>query len=832
MKKLLTFLLVGGAIFCLKTANVQAAAPSLSLSNTGDGDNVTVTVSGDINSSVILYYMATDGTNHLQYIGTTNASGYFSGTVSTSYYKITPSSPVQVKINNVSSANVNWPYSTVAGTGAITLSNTGLIMTVGNSNTITINNAGSSKLYLLNNSNPQIANVNLSGTQATIFANTFGQTVATICVLGTTSNCASAYITVQNSGAQALTLSQSNITIAYSQSAQITILNSTGIYTILNNSNPNVITPSIKDQTITLVASSNGGTAAITVCSTDMSACGIINASVGSISSSALSFSQSAPSLSIGQSLSITLSGGGSSYNISSNSNPNVVNAYIANNSLSLVGSSAGSSVITVCSSNGNCNSLTATVSYAASGGAITLSQSSLWLQVGQAVSVVISGGTAPYSFVNDTNSATFFQTSLNNNILTLTGTQAGSATLSVCSAGGACTSLSVLVNGVSTNTQLSFGSNNLSLKVGATSDVTLYGSGGYYISSTNNQNVATFVINGSKITVTAVSAGSANVNVCQTGGQCGVIYVSVTTTDNASPIVFGASNPTISVGQSLPVALSGGSGNIYYISSNTNQSIVQANISSTNLVLLGLNSGSAVITVCSATNSCNSLAVTVNTIVPVVPTTPTTPTTPTDNLNNNNSNVGSINEGLLFSTDNISAILNSIGANKNATAEATVKAKNLTPLIKSYKLTAAQINTLNYFLVYGSIGTFKLSATDRAGYLASYIQAYAQAPKTEANWNDLLSIAVGNIPAVHSVKAENQAKIEFKKVYKRNANVNNAADNRAIMYIAYGIKISARNLANEAKAIKTFQSVYSHAPVNTLAWNIVKAIAYSGVVK
>ncbi len=639
MKKIVAFLLVCGVFFSLQINLANAATPSLSLSNTGEGDNVQLTVSGDANSSVILSFQKTDGTSRLQYLSNTNASGYYSGTISTSEYGITPGSSVLVKVNNIQSSTVAWPYTVTSGSGAITLSNTGLIMTVGSSNTITVNNTGSNKLYLLNNSNPQVANVNLSNSQATIYANTFGQTVATICVLGTTSNCASAYITVQNSGAKALTLSQSNLTIAYNQSSQITILNSTGLYSVLNNSNPNVITASIKDQTITLVASSNGGSASITVCSTDMSTCGIINASVGSVSSTAITFNQTAPTLGVGQTLNIAIAGG-SNYNISSNSNSNIVNAYIANNALTLVGSSVGSSVVTVCASNGNCNSLTAVVSYTSTGGPITLSQSNLWLQVGQAVSVVISGGSAPYSFINDANSASYFSTSLNTNILTLTGAKAGSASLSVCSAGGACTQLSVLVNGVSANTQLTFGSNNLSLKIGATSDVSLYGTGSYYISSTNNQNVATFAVNGSKVTVNAISAGNANVSICQSGGQCGIIYVAVTSSDVNNPIFFSSTNPSILVGQTLSIAINGGTGSAYYISSNSNPSIAQVNLSDRNLVLLGKVSGSSVVTVCSATNSCSSLAVTVN--APVVSTpatgltvTPTTPVviTPTTNI-------------------------------------------------------------------------------------------------------------------------------------------------------------------------------------------------------
>ena len=829
MKKLIKLSLVCSVLFLLQTAVASAATPVMTLSNT-DGDNVQIDVRGDAGSAVLLSYQKTGGGSYISSIGTTNSSGLFTTTISTATYDVLPGSIVYVKVNNQQSASATWPYTATTSGGAITLSKTGLILSAGNNTSLTVNNVGTNKLYLLNNSNPQIANVNLSGSQVTIYANTYGQTVATICVLGTTSNCASAYVTVQNSGATALTLSQSNLTIAYGQSSQVSILNSTGNYTILNNSNPNVITATISNQTITLTASNNGGAAAITVCSSDMSACGIINANVGTISSSSLTFNQTTPSLSIGQNLAVAISGGGSNYNISTNSNSSVVNATISGNSLNLSGVSAGSSVITVCSSTGNCNSLTATVSYSSTGGPITLSQSNLWLQTGQAVSVIISGGTVPYSFVNDANSASLFQTSLNNNILTLIGTQSGSAMLSVCSAGGACTQLSVLVNGVSSNTQLTFGNNNLSLKAGPASDVSLYGAGGYYISNSTNQNVATIVISGAKAVVTALTAGSASATVCQTGGQCGVIYVAVTSTDSNIPVAFGISNPTITVGQSLVVPITGGSSSSYSISSNTNQTLVQASLDGNNLILLGKMNGSAVITVCSASNNCGSLAVTVNII-----STDNANTNTSNNSNNNPTGVDMTqlaSEAKLFFQNDLAGILKNANSVKNVKLEATVKTKNLNPLIKGYKLTAEQINSLNQFLTYGSLTTLKMNAADRASYLASYIWAYSQAPKTEAQWNDFLNIVSGNEPVNHSVKAETQAKSEFKKVYNRNANMNNSADKKAIMFIAYGLKYNTRNVASENKAISIFRSTYSHAPISPLAWNIVRAIAYSGVTK
>ncbi|MEI6835723.1 MAG: hypothetical protein WCK59_02720 [Candidatus Falkowbacteria bacterium] len=829
MKKLITLFLFAVALFGLQISIASAASTTLSLSSTGEGDNVQISVSGDPSSGVLLLFQKTSGTSFIKYLGSSNASGYYSATFSTADLDVAPGSSVQVKINNQLSASVNWPYNSVTNSGAITLSKTGLILSVGGNNTININNLGSNKVYLLNNTNPQVANINLSGSQATVYANAYGQTVATICVLGTTSNCASAYITVQNSGAQPLTLSQSNLTIAYGQSSQVSILNSTGNYTILNNSNPNVITASLNAQTITLNASNNGGSAAITICTTDMSACGIINATVGSLSSSALTFNQTAPTLAVGQTLIVTISGSDGPYNISSNSNSSIVNAFISGNTLNLVGNGVGSSVVTVCSSQGNCNSLTATVSYASNGGALSLSQTNLWLQVGQAASVVVSGGTAPYSFLNDASSATYFQTSLNNNILTLTGISAGSANINVCSAGGACKQLSVLVNGVSSNTQLTFGNNNLNLRVGATSDVTLYGSGGYYISNSVNQNVATIVVNGNKATVTAVGAGSANATVCQTGGQCGVIYVSVTATNSLIPIAFNASNPTLSVGQNFSVSISGGSSNVYYISSNSNPAIVQANISGSILSLTGNVSGSSVINICSATNNCNSLSVTVNNVVTPVIVAPTPTTTPTSTP----TPVVNTDEALLIFNGNVETIASKVGAKRNTATEKNYLTRYTKPLLVGLKLSTAAINNLNYFIVYGTPSTVKLGAGERAGVLGSYLSAYKKLPTALTDWSDLIRISTGNQPVGLSVAAENQAKLEFKKVYNRApAMATSNTDLSAVKIIAYGLRFPIRNASAEKAAVKAFTKVYAHAPISPLAWNIVRAITYSGVIK
>jgi len=851
MKRLLSFSLAAVALALLSFAHTaQAATPTLALSATGSGDYVQVDVTGDAGSSVLLHYQKTAGGNYMTALGTINTNGSFSTQISTSYYDISASSYVYVTVNNQSSASLEWPYNTSTSGGAITLSQTGTVLKIGNSTTLTVNNLGSNSLYLLNNTNPQVANTAISGTQLTLTGNTYGQTVVTVCVLGTTSNCASDYVMVQNTSATTLTFTQTNLTVAYGQSTTVTILNGsgstgTGAYTILSNSNPSVIQASISSAVVTLTALANTGSASLIICTTDMSSCGIVTATAGSVNSSGLTFSQTSPSLTVGQSLNITLSGG-NSYSISSNSNSSVASANINNtNILTVVGNTAGSSIITVCSSAGNCGSVTATVSYATSG-AITLSQTSLWLQVGQSSNpVVISGGTMPYSLSASASSSSFATATLNNNILTLTGVAAGSSYLQVCSSGGACTQLSFLVNGVSTSGRLTFSNNNLSLIVGNSATVSLYGNSGYYISNTTNQNNASFTLSGSQITVNALTAGSANATICQTGGQCSVLYVSVTSTvSTATPPGFVNATPSVGVGQTVNVQVYGGASSNYYISSNSNPTIVQAVFSGNILELTGAQSGTSVLIVCAASNNCNSLPVTVTNAVTTSSSssssnsnssstsTTTSGTTASTGSSSDTTLTAITNEASIISGGNVSTIAGAVGVARSTASEKTNFTKYVNALVKGLKMTTAATNNINYFITYGTPTTKKIGAAERASILSSYLLAYSKLPVSSAQWLDLLKISQGYFPAAVSASAETQAKKEFVKIYKRAAVVTNSLDYSAIKMIAYGVRTLNRNTKSEQTATVKFRSVYGHAPVNTLAWNIVRAIAYSGVTK
>ncbi|MFA5080093.1 MAG: peptidoglycan-binding domain-containing protein [Candidatus Paceibacterota bacterium] len=592
-----------------------AAVPTLSVTSTGSGDSVRIIINGDANSTVLLYYTKIGYGLQISSIGTTDSTGYFSNTISTSTYGMASSSAVYVAVNGYQSTSIAWPTTTST---ALSLSQTGVVLSVGQSSTIT---AGSNSLYLSNNSNAPIANVNISGSSITITANSYGSTVVTVCVQGGTTNCGSIYVTVQSSGANAITFSQTSVTIAAGQTVPVSISGGTGTYSILSNSNSGVIQASITGSILYLSTLNSSGSSTITVCSSGQSYCGIVNVTIGTASYTTLTFSPASPTVAIGQTTTVSISGGASStYYLSANSNSSYVQATVSGSTLSLYGIANGTSVITVCSSVGNCSSLSVTVNYVSSGGNIALSQSSLTLLTGQALTVTVSGGAAPYSLASY--QSNIFQANISGNVVTITGVSSGTSSLAVCSAEGGCINLAIVVNGNSTNSSIVLSQNSLSLIVGQSSSVYITGSGSYYISSNSNSSVASSSISGNTVTISGLIAGSTNIYVCQNSGSCATLYVTVNTsgtttlpTTSSSFLTASQSVPTLSIGQSLIITLSGGINNNYYVTYNSNSSVSNTSISGNNLTISGLTNGTAVVVVCSSNNACVPISISVGVV-------------------------------------------------------------------------------------------------------------------------------------------------------------------------------------------------------------------------
>lgn len=531
-KTLFLSILIVVSIFGI-TNFARAVTPTLSISSTGNADSMQINVIGDPNTSVVLFYTSSSSGSQFISIGNTGANGTLLYTINPSAYNIVSNSTAYVKIGGINgqqSSTVTWPYfqnSTNNSGSTFTLSQSSVLLNVGQTSTIT---ASANYLYVLSNSNPSVANINLNSNQITITANTYGSTTANICIVGSTTNCASISIVAQNSTAQQLTFSQNNFSIVSGQSASVTVAGGSGSYIISNNSNSSSIQASLSGAVVTLTATNTSGVAAITICTTNMSNCGIINVNSTAINSNAITFSQTNPVVPLGQSTTVTIYGGvsGSNFYVSSNSNPSLVQANISGNILTLIANaSSGISTINVCAFSGSCASLTANVSNVSTGGALSLSQNTVSILAGQSSNIIISGGSTPYNF--SSTSTNIFTGNIVGNTLTIYGVNSGSGTASVCASVG-CATLNVTINSTNSTSVAppTFSQNNISLNVGQQSSVYVTGNGNYYVGSNNSSGAVSISINGNTIIATANAIGNASISICQNGGQCSNLYVNV----------------------------------------------------------------------------------------------------------------------------------------------------------------------------------------------------------------------------------------------------------------------------------------------------------------
>lgn len=166
--------------------------------------------------------------------------------------------------------------------------------------------------------------------------------------------------------------------------------------------------------------------------------------------------SQSFININAGQTVTVNVSGGSGNYFISSNSNSTVVSAGTSSGLVQVQGLSQGTSNLTICSqaSTAQCATLQVNVT----GGTwnnqnISLSQTSLTLNIGQTQSVTISGTGSGYYISN--NNSSIASAYINGSQIVVTGNQSGTMSFSICSSTGntSCTSLYVQVGtGINNN--------------------------------------------------------------------------------------------------------------------------------------------------------------------------------------------------------------------------------------------------------------------------------------------------------------------------------------------------------------------------------------------
>lgn len=317
-------------MFVLTIAATPALAFAPTLSVTPVGNNmVTITVYGDANSSVQLYYSPYSSLNYnysgatlAGTIGTTNFSGYFSTTLSVGSYNIPTNASVFVLVNNQQSTTVNWPsvgngYTNCPTTYAYNSINTysgctyppitpptqsGSI-SVGVNQTSTAYGQGVGPYIVTTNSNPSVVSATASGNVITFRGNQVGSSNVVVCPsygygypyggynynYSNTASCSNFLVTVTP------TLSFSPSTAALygvGTSQSVSILDGYGYsynnypyynnyysnYFVTSNTNPSVVSASVSGNTLNMYAVGYGGST-ITVCS-NTGACGSIYVSV------------------------------------------------------------------------------------------------------------------------------------------------------------------------------------------------------------------------------------------------------------------------------------------------------------------------------------------------------------------------------------------------------------------------------------------------------------------------------------------------------------------------------------------------------------------------
>lgn len=529
-----TFLIIIFSV--ILTPFVDAATPVLSVSATGTSDNVQVIVNGDANSSVILYYTKSGSGPQLVSLGTTSSSGYFSQTISTSSYGISPNSTIYVLVNSQQSLNNTWPNvsSSSLSLNQTTLGQSTATLASGQSVSITIS-GGTGTYIILNNSNPSMVQASISGSTVTLNAvGSNGSSSITVCS-SNQSSCGVVNVNVGATALPAISFSQSSPTISTGQSSVVTISGGSGTYYISSNSNTSVVQATLSSSSLTLNGLASGNSSMV-ICSS-AGTCGSIYVTVNYGSTGGtLSLSQNNSTISIGQNLSIIVSGGVSPYSLTSNSGT-VFTSTLSGNIISLYGVGSGSSYVNICSAEAACIPLNVTVIGSGSISSLSLSQNNVSLNKGNTTTVILSGA-GGYYFSGNTNQNISTAT-INGSSITISAINTGSNTISVCQSGGQCSSInvSVLASTVTTPTSSTPPSTFLimSKKVGMTSvgkssSTTISGgtSSLYNVSYNSSPSTIQTSMSGNTLTFSGLKTGTAVVVVCDPSSNCGVIFVIV----------------------------------------------------------------------------------------------------------------------------------------------------------------------------------------------------------------------------------------------------------------------------------------------------------------
>ena len=238
---------------------------------------------------------------------------------------------------------------------------------------------------------------------------------------------------------------------------------------------------------------------------------------------------------------------------------------------------------------------------------ALQLSTNNITLVVGEQGIINISSGSGYYS-VDSTNEGVATATESGGNV-TVTAVGAGCAAITITDTkSGQTVVIEVTVN----HLPLALSESSLELSIGDEMMVGITSGNGNYSVSSSEPNVATAVVNGSSVVITAVGGGSAVITVTDTSsGKTADISVTV----EYFPLILSSTSLELNVGDEEMVGITSGNGSFTLQSGDTN--VVTAKLVGFSVKVTAVGRGNSTITV---TDTKSSQWVTIDVTVKVDP--------------------------------------------------------------------------------------------------------------------------------------------------------------------------------------------------------------------
>ena len=238
-------------------------------------------------------------------------------------------------------------------------------------------------------------------------------------------------------------------------------------------------------------------------------------------------------STSVGNSMNLTMSGGTQPYNIQTEPDSTIALALINNNTLTIVGTAAGNTSLSLQDSMGTAINLNITVGNETP---LVVSPSSVSTTVSNTSTATISGGTPPFTIVTqpDSSMATAI---ISGNTLTVTGSSQGSTSVTIQDSFSPAETITVPINiGASTVTLNSIGvatPQGVTLNMGGSTNITISSvmSGGvapYSIQTPPQSSVATATIYNGTLTINGVGGGNATLVIKDASSQTTTFNITV----------------------------------------------------------------------------------------------------------------------------------------------------------------------------------------------------------------------------------------------------------------------------------------------------------------